>query len=333
MKILALSDTHGNLEIINALALDTGADAVVHAGDFGFYDAESPGRLSERELNLHIRHSSLKEEDKRLGAALERAGKEEFIRDRAPLSELPDYLAGAKSFEVPVYAVWGNHEDIEVVRKFHTGAYRVENLHVLHEGCSHHLGKFHVFGLGGNFLKSRKLLQEPLAGGAGKVWSTLRQYAQLYETVLTDRRDGELGLFINHVSPGKEPFISAMGCALGADCVLSGHMGAPHTMVWNEFAIREPEEAQRRFHDEIEAICSLVREHGVSPGQLQTDFLETLRNLTSEQAAFARGHQRPHWFLDMHYVNLPDAHVGYALLEESGGRLRIEPRYVQRGIR
>ncbi len=38
MRFLLLSDTHGKLGIINDLAADFRADAVIHAGDFGFYD-------------------------------------------------------------------------------------------------------------------------------------------------------------------------------------------------------------------------------------------------------------------------------------------------------
>jgi len=38
MRFLLLSDTHGKLGIINELAAVVRADAVIHAGDFGFYD-------------------------------------------------------------------------------------------------------------------------------------------------------------------------------------------------------------------------------------------------------------------------------------------------------
>ncbi len=35
MKILLISDTHGNIDIINTLATQEGVDACIHAGDFG----------------------------------------------------------------------------------------------------------------------------------------------------------------------------------------------------------------------------------------------------------------------------------------------------------
>ena len=64
MRFLLISDTHGKLGIINELVAETQADAVIHAGDFGFYDDDSYERLSERELRLNIIHSSLSPEDR-----------------------------------------------------------------------------------------------------------------------------------------------------------------------------------------------------------------------------------------------------------------------------
>ena len=37
-RILLLSDTHGNIDIINTLVEKTNTDMVIHAGDFGFYN-------------------------------------------------------------------------------------------------------------------------------------------------------------------------------------------------------------------------------------------------------------------------------------------------------
>jgi predicted phosphodiesterase len=54
MRFLLISDTHGKLETINELSASVRADAVIHAGDFGFYDGDSYERLSDRELRLHI---------------------------------------------------------------------------------------------------------------------------------------------------------------------------------------------------------------------------------------------------------------------------------------
>jgi len=42
MRFSLTSDTHGNLGVINDLAARVQADAVIHAGDFGFYDSREP---------------------------------------------------------------------------------------------------------------------------------------------------------------------------------------------------------------------------------------------------------------------------------------------------
>jgi predicted phosphodiesterase len=59
MRFLLISDTPGKLGIINELARHVRADAVVHAGDFEFFDQGSVERLSDRELKLHAAHSDL----------------------------------------------------------------------------------------------------------------------------------------------------------------------------------------------------------------------------------------------------------------------------------
>ncbi len=59
MRVLLLSDTHGNIDIINQLVDKTKSEMVIHAGDFGFYDESSYRHLSSRELFLLITHSPL----------------------------------------------------------------------------------------------------------------------------------------------------------------------------------------------------------------------------------------------------------------------------------
>jgi len=208
-RILLVSDTHGKLSPINRLAVENGCEAVIHAGDFGFSDEESLNRLSDREVALHIRHSELSPERKKEILAKPTAEQREFVKCSLPLSELPEFLRGEKRFDVPVYAVWGNHEDVEVIRRFRSGDYAVDQLHLLHEGVSYHVGNIHVFGLGGNFLVGKKLWQTPIAVGRGKVWSVLQQYAWLLETVQANQQQDEIRIFVSHVSSGKEPFVTS----------------------------------------------------------------------------------------------------------------------------
>lgn len=325
MKLLLITDTHGHLDSINALARETGADAVIHAGDLGFYDEGSADRMTRRELLLSVLHSELPMEAKKEAEKLEGPDLCGFVRQHGLLGQLPQFLSGEKAFEVPVYAVWGNHEDLAVAEKFYRGEYGIPNFHVLHEKQSFHLGCVHLFGLGGNFLVGKKLFQKPLAGGGGKIWSTFSQYLELLKTVEANATDGERRLFVSHVSPGKEPFMTLMGACTRADWLISGHMGPTCCQTWNEFAIREPEEAMQRVTDRLKEIADAVEGLGEGVlGPVREDLERLEEAVTSDLTPIGRGQQAPRWYRDMLCINLPDAEDGYAVLTEEGGGLDLE---------
>lgn len=330
MRVLLVTDTHGHLDCINDLADQTRADAVLHAGDLGFYDEGSIERLTDRELALRIRHSDLPTAVRKGAFGLSRDEKVELITQQAPLSDLPAYIAGTKRFHVPVYAVWGNHEDIEVVRAFRDGRRRVENLHLLDEtGCCF-LGGLCVFGLGGNLLPGRRLFHMPLAGGGGRIWTTLSQYARLWKTVVEHASEGAARVFVSHVSPGKEPILRRLAAHLRADFVVSGHMGSPYCLVWNEFAIRTVEQAEEWLRVDLGGLrkaWEAARRSGWQDDdeaemvELGLRLLETLPEGTRKAG---KGNTEPLWYRDNLLVNLPDAADGYALLIEEDGRVRLE---------
>ena len=64
---------------------------------------------------------------------LERKDLLELIATRLPLSDLPLFAKGTFAWSKPVYAVWGNHEDADVLRRLREGALAVPNLHLLDE--------------------------------------------------------------------------------------------------------------------------------------------------------------------------------------------------------
>jgi predicted phosphodiesterase len=329
-KLLLLTDTHGHLDQINALADSTRAAAVVHAGDFGFYDDESTASLSDRELALRIVHSSLEPDLRKKAFDFSRDEKVALIHGRCPLSDLAQYLRGQKRFRVPVYAVWGNHEDKAVVEKFLRGAYQVENLHLIHEKEAYHVGPFHLVGLGGNFLVDEKLFQKPLAGSGGKIRSTLTQYLDLIETVRVTAREGDIRLLVSHVSSGKEPFISAVGAHCRANFIVSGHMGPPVTMTWNAFAVSEVEAAKACLGGRLEDIC---RKWDESKRHVQRDAdynrieagLAQIAQLPDEEVRAGRGAMVPWWYMHTTHVNLPDAENGHAVITASeDGRVSLE---------
>lgn len=329
-RLLLITDTHGHLGQINALAAKTEADAVIHAGDFGFYDSESTTSLSDRELALRIVHSGLEPDVRKRAFDISRAEKVSLIHERCPLSDLPQYLSGQKKFNVPVYAVWGNHEDKTVVEKFLREEYRVQNLYLLHEKQSYHAGPFHLAGLGGNFLLDDKLFQKPLAGAGGRIWSTLPQYFDLIQTVQASAREGDIRLLVSHVSSGKEPFISAIGAHCHTNFIVSGHMGPPVAMTWNDFAISEVAEAEARLRRRLEDVArawsqsKLHTPHEAAPERIEAG-LEQITRLPDERVRAGRGVMVPWWYMNMTHVNLPDADTGHALLTAyEDGRLSLD---------
>ena len=315
MRFLLISDTHGKLGIINELVAETQADAVIHAGDFGFYDYESYERLSERELRLHITHSELSTEERERILVLPRAERIVASKAECQLSEFPSYVSGEKRFEVPVYAVWGNHEDRDLVEKLFRGDIQVENLKVLHHRVAYRVGPALVYGIGGNLLAGSKFLQRPIAGGAGKVWSTLAQYIDLIETVEKEEDHSGVRIFVSHVSPGKEPFVELVAARTRADFSVSGHMGAPTCMVWNPFAVSSIKEATCRLHDGLEE----MRRASLDKPESEVEWLEKafdlIGRIPNDTVHIGRGAKAPRWYRGMTHINLPDAHVGYAVLD------------------
>ncbi len=323
MRFLLLSDTHGKLGIINELAASVRAAAVIHAGDFGFYDDGSYDRLSDRELRLHITHSDLETETQKEILSLPRAERTAALRKACPLSELPLYIDGRRRFDVPVYAVWGNHEDKGVVERFFSGDLEVENLHVLSQHNVCRIGPALVYGLGGNHLPGSKLLQRPFAGGAGRIWSTLSQYLELIETIDGQADQTGTRIFVSHVSPGKEPFIEFLAARTRAEFTVSGHMGAPSSMVWNPFAVRSVEEATDRLQRGVLKTKRSCLEAPESDPAWVEQVFSVIGSLPEGNVRLGRGVKVPRWYSRMTHVNLPDADVGYAVLDLTETRTTI----------
>lgn len=299
MRLLLLSDTHGHLDSIEGLARSVCADAIVHAGDFGFYDDASVDRLESRELFLRIVHSDLPADvkaqaKKRKGAALR-----EFIRSKLPLSDLGEWLRQGRGFSLPTFAVWGNHEDGAVVADLLAGRRSVPNLTLI--GHAHH-GPMRLFGLGGNVLPDVLGEEVPLDGGRGKIRATADQVLALLDAA-PPREPGELRVLVTHVSPGKVPLIGLLAAALDVDLTISGHMGSPYAAVWDDFCVREPDEAERRLARAADALPD---------------------NLRSRLRPPIGAEGRARWYRGTFNVNLPDAPDGHAVLELVDGYVRLE---------
>ena len=248
MRILCISDTHGHLDQIDTLAAQVNAEAVIHAGDFGFYDHDSVDRLESRELFLRVVHSGLSAEEKTRAKKLRSDQMRALIRERLPLSDLGRWLTEGRGFRVPVYAVWGNHEDRVVLENLLEGKAKIPNLHLLHEGASFQVGPLRLFGLGGNVIPQRLAdLPTPLAGEGGKLWTTLAQIGRLAQTIEALPQANETRVFVTHVSPGRETILEWLAARLQADVTVSGHMGSPWAVVWSEFSVNNAAEANTRI--------------------------------------------------------------------------------------
>jgi predicted phosphodiesterase len=302
MRILLLSDTHGRLAPVDRLAQEVGAGAVVHAGDFGFYDDGSPDRLESRELFLRVVHSQLSPEAKKRAKKLQGDELRQFCKTELPLSDLGAWLREGRGFALPTYAVWGNHEDGAVVADLLAGRRRVPNLTLL--GHAQH-GPFRFFGLGGNLLPEH-LDEVAIDSGRGKIRATELDLLALLDAT-PPRAPGEVRVLVTHVSPGKQPLVGALAAALDADFTLSGHMGSPYNCVWDDFAVREPGEAEARLAGGIP------------------------ERLRARLTVPSHGEGKARWYRGCFHVNLPDLPDGHAVLELRNGKVRLET--VSEGLR
>ncbi len=302
-RFLLISDTHGELELLQALIEETKVDAVIHAGDFGFYDNESIHRLQTRELRLLITHSAI---NTQYYATKETPRDQliEIIKTHKLLGSFPEYLARKKVFSVPVYAVWGNHEDLSVLKALRKNN-AVENLFLLDENHFYDISGIRLCGIGGNWLPDKRLFGPPLSGSGGKIWATLAQFGILFRNM--QHFDGPC-IFVSHVSPGKEPLLVRLMSHFAVDLWISGHMGAAFQCLWNPFTVR----------DEAEELEWLSKALPVMPQEITED-AKLAYDLLQKPMPSLETIYRKQW-----YLNLTDAGQGHAILTVHQGELSLQ---------
>ncbi|KAA1111348.1 hypothetical protein PGTUg99_004247 [Puccinia graminis f. sp. tritici] len=140
-RILCIADLRGAISQINHLAKQFNAVAVIHSGDFGFYEPSSLDRISDRTLRHLIQYSSLITSQFRSqllapsmnahsirqmilsppqpssSSSPEPTNQTQNSSAEFPLSEFPDLLTGKLKLDVPVYTVWGACEDVSILEK------------------------------------------------------------------------------------------------------------------------------------------------------------------------------------------------------------------------
>ena len=223
MKILVISDTHGNFDLINDLASAYQADACIHCGDAGFFDRQWISTLPAEELAKIIRHAPVWKNRAAYISSLPVAEQREIVIRHDLAGNFHAYLAGSKKFAVPLYAVWGNHEDISIIRRLQNKP--LPGLTLLDEKTSVKFGDIRFCGIGGNFHGKHLAMAEkngiPVVGN--QICSTFWQYRKLVQ-MLDEFPDAETRILVTHCDPAEQPFLEALAYRCQAQLTFSGHM-------------------------------------------------------------------------------------------------------------
>ncbi|KAJ3441146.1 metallophosphoesterase family protein [Anaeramoeba flamelloides] len=329
-RILLITDTHGHLSSINKLIEKYNCDYVLHAGDFGLYDNEhSPFELEERECYLHVLHDkNVPQKTKKQVAkkAIKGTQLRKLCATKYPFSDLPDYITGKKRFLKPVYFVPGNHEDCSIFRDIKSGNLTIENLFLLDEKHSYKVGKyFRVFGLGGNLVEHMlfKPLDKRAPLNSGKYtmgFDEIGHLLNLSDSTL-EEDSGLYRIFISHVSPGLEPLMKYTAQYLKVNFAISGHMEHHCVETWTEFT-----HSQCRGKTYIPNKKVIERISKLQPTQRLNK--ETNKGVKKAWEIFNQWQvKRPSPFFDTHYINLPDAPDGCAVIISGPGGIAVDTHF------
>ncbi|KAI0829266.1 hypothetical protein BC628DRAFT_1408767 [Trametes gibbosa] len=254
-RLLCIADIRGRLSALNDLAREANASAIIHTGDFGFFEASSLDRINDRTLRHLTMYSPLIPTAQR-NHLLSPENPPSAIRSTVTislLSEFPLLLSGQVKLQVPVYTVWGACEDVIVLEKFRTGQYDIENLHIIDEATTRCLDiggvKLRLLGLGGA-LVPHKMFDNgdgnaTIAGGQGTMWTTALQIGELVDTAQRVFDPTETRLLVTHASPGREGIINQLGLVLKADLSVSAGLHFRYASSYNEFSVQADFEGLR----------------------------------------------------------------------------------------
>ncbi|KAK0490483.1 hypothetical protein IW261DRAFT_1432305 [Armillaria novae-zelandiae] len=255
-RILCIADIRGRLSALNDLARENQAIAIIHTGDFGFFEAASLERINDRTLRHLTTYSPLIPGPQR-SHLTNNNNPPSLLRSTVTvslLSEFPLLLAGQIQLSVPVYTTWGACEDVLVLEKIRLGTYSVPNLHVLDEATTRCVDvggvKLRLLALGGA-LVPHKMFDNgdgnaTIAGGQGTMWTTALQIGQLVDTAQRVFDPTETRLLVSHASPGREGILAQLALILRADLTISAGLHFRYATSYNEFSIQSDFEAFRR---------------------------------------------------------------------------------------
>jgi len=344
-RVLAVADIRGKLSQLNALAAEHNAQAIIHTGDFGFFEHSSLDRISDRTLRHIIMYSPLVPQADRAGlldhpATTLRQSLSQSASIANSLSEFPLFLSGQLKLNVPVFTVWGACEDVAVLEKFRAGQIEVPNLHVLDEATTRLLEvggiKLRLLGLGGAFVPHRMFDngdgQATVAGGQGTMWTTALQIGELVDTSQRCFDPSETRLLVTHASPGREGLIAQLALVVKADLTISAGLHFRYSTSWNEFSVQGDLEGYRQkllagkesFGRIYENVKGQV-DHVIDDAQriLLEKALMVAERVLPTAAPGSVAQEDPAWKNCWNW-NLCDAAYGALLLDIKDGRVSAE---------
>ncbi|KAI0075394.1 hypothetical protein K474DRAFT_1646537 [Panus rudis PR-1116 ss-1] len=344
-RLLCIADIRGRLSALNDLAREANASAIIHTGDFGFFESNSLDRINDRTLRHLTMYSPL----------IPAAQRQHLLSPDNPpanirstvtislLSEFPLLLSGQIKLQVPVYTVWGACEDVTILEKFRTGTYEIDNLHVLDEATTRCLDlggvKLRLLGLGGA-LVPHKMFDNgdgsaTIAGGQGTMWITALQIGELVDTAQRVFDPTETRLLVTHASPGREGIMAQLALVLKADLTISAGLHFRYASSYNEFSVQGDFEGFRHklvvgkegFDKVWESVKTQV--NAVIDDQqrvLLDKFLSVIERIpppANQPGPNGQPGEEPAWKNCWNW-NLCDAAYGHLLLDIKDGRVSAE---------
>ncbi|KAJ7935396.1 Ser/Thr protein phosphatase [Mycena leptocephala] len=336
-RVLCIADIRGRLSALNDLAREANAHAIIHTGDFGFFEANSLDRINDRTLRHLTMYSPLISSSQRTHL-LAPDNPPAVIRSTVNislLSEFPLLLSGTLKLKVPVYTVWGACEDVLVIEKFRSGSYAIENLHLLDEATTRCLDlggvKLRLLGLGGA-LVPHKMFDNgdgnaTIAGGQGTMWTTALQIGELVDTAQRVFDPTETRLLVTHASPGREGIMAQLALVVKADLTVSAGLHFRYATSYNEFSVqgdfdgfRQKLLAGKEGFDKVwesvkTQVDAVIDEH-------QRVLLDKALSVVERLPTVATG-EDPAWKNCWNW-NLCDAAYGSLILDVKEGRISAE---------
>ncbi|KAF8161781.1 hypothetical protein K438DRAFT_2025711 [Mycena galopus ATCC 62051] len=336
-RVLCIADIRGRLSALNDLAREANAHAIIHTGDFGFFEANSLERINDRTLRHLTMYSPLISSSQRTHL-LSPDNPPAVIRSTVNislLSEFPLLLSGTLKLKVPVYTVWGACEDVLVIEKFRSGSYAIENLHILDEATTRCLDlggvKLRLLGLGGA-LVPHKMFDNgdgnaTIAGGQGTMWTTALQIGELVDTAQRVFDPTETRLLVTHASPGREGIMAQLALVAKADLTVSAGLHFRYATSYNEFSVqgdfdgfRQKLAAGKEGFDKVwesvkSQVDAVIDEH-------QRVLLDKALSVVERLPTGATG-EDPAWKNCWNW-NLCDAAYGSLILDVKEGRISAE---------